>query len=87
MISVAQDRSDGYTRAIRDAGTIAGLKSAITDAPSLACFANSLDKRYGRELYHALVFDLGHTLKISVMEIEDGIFETLSQDEVQDFGG
>ena len=72
-----------------DAGLIAGLKvNRVVRAPVLAGIANALDKRNKLyEEYRALIFDLGSTLKISVMSIEDGVFENLSQDEVEDIGG
>ena len=88
MISVPSAHNDRYRQAIVDAGTIAGLRvNRVVSAPVLAGISNALDKRSRDEEYRALIFDLGNTLKISVMQIEDGIFENLSQDEVEDVGG
>ena len=88
VISVPSAHNDRYRQAIVDAGTIAGLRvNRVVSAPVLAGISNALDKRSRDEEYRALIFDLGNTLKISVMQIEDGIFENLSQDEVEDVGG
>ena len=71
--------NDSQRQAIQDAGTIAGLNVLrIIDEPTAAAIAYGLDTKTGGER-NVLIFDLGGgTLSITVMTIEDGIFEVKS---------
>uniref|UniRef100_A0A2I2Z3Z9 Heat shock cognate 71 kDa protein n=1 Tax=Gorilla gorilla gorilla TaxID=9595 RepID=A0A2I2Z3Z9_GORGO len=63
----------------KDAGTIAGLNVLrIINEPTAAAIAYSLDKKVRAER-NMLIFDLGSgTFDVSVLTIEDGIFEAKS---------
>jgi L1 cell adhesion molecule like protein len=62
--------------ALQDAGTIAGLHVLRMERePTMAAIAYGLDKR-GPGDHFTLVFDLGGgVLNVSLLNIEDGIFE------------
>merc|ERR1711992_320699 len=62
-----------------DAGAIAGLNVLrIINEPTAAAIAYGLDKKVGSER-NVLIFDLGGgTFDVSVLSIEDGIFEVKS---------
>uniref|UniRef100_A0A2I3HSE0 Heat shock cognate 71 kDa protein n=1 Tax=Nomascus leucogenys TaxID=61853 RepID=A0A2I3HSE0_NOMLE len=68
-------------QATKDAGTIAGLNVLrIINEPSAADIAYSLDKKVGAER-NVFIFDLrGGTFDVSILIIEDGIFEVKSGD-------
>uniref|UniRef100_A0A2I3T1B8 HSPA8 n=2 Tax=Pan TaxID=9596 RepID=A0A2I3T1B8_PANTR len=63
----------------KDAGTIAGLNVLrIINEPTAAAIAYSLDKKVRAER-NMLIFDLGSgTFDVSILTIEDGIFEAKS---------
>ena len=67
--------SDACAQATKDAGTIAGLTvERIINEPTAAAIAYGLDKRGGE--HHILVFDLGGgTFDVSILTIDDGVFE------------
>ena len=65
------------TQIIKDAGSIAGLNiiRAISE-PALACFAYAMNKKLGKAEENILVFDFGGGfLSVSLMVIEDGLYE------------
>ena len=66
-------------QATKDAGTISGLNVLrIINEPTAAAIAYGLDKKVGSER-NVLIFDLGGgTFDVSVLSIEDGIFEVKS---------
>ncbi|XP_008939408.1 PREDICTED: heat shock cognate 71 kDa protein, partial [Merops nubicus] len=66
-------------KATKDAGTIAGLNVLrIINEPTAAAIAYGLDKKVGAER-NVLIFDLGGgTFDVSILTIEDGIFEVKS---------
>ena len=66
-------------QATKDAGTISGLNVLrIINEPTAAAIAYGLDKKVGAER-NVLIFDLGGgTFDVSVLSIEDGIFEVKS---------
>uniref|UniRef100_A0A8C6Z9Q2 Heat shock protein family A (Hsp70) member 8 n=1 Tax=Nothoprocta perdicaria TaxID=30464 RepID=A0A8C6Z9Q2_NOTPE len=66
-------------QATKDAGTIAGLNVLrIINEPTAAAIAYGLDKKVGAER-NVLIFDLGGgTFDVSILTIEDGIFEVKS---------
>ncbi|KAK1900711.1 Heat shock cognate 70 kDa protein [Dissostichus eleginoides] len=63
----------------KDAGTISGLNVLrIINEPTAAAIAYGLDKKVGSER-NVLIFDLGGgTFDVSILTIEDGIFEVKS---------
>ncbi|ARF08723.1 Hsp70 protein [Catovirus CTV1] len=75
VITVPAYFNDAQRQATIDAGTIAGLKVLrIINEPTSAAMAYGLDKK-GKEV-NVLIFDLGGgTLDVSLLTIEDGIFE------------
>jgi L1 cell adhesion molecule like protein len=70
--------NDSQRQATKDAGTIAGLNVLRTiNEPTAAAIAYGLDK-VGAER-NVLIFDLGGgTFDVSILTIEDGIFEVKS---------
>ena len=66
-------------QATKDAGAIAGMNVLrIINEPTAAAIAYGLDKKVGAER-NVLIFDLGGgTFDVSVLSIEDGIFEVKS---------
>ena len=75
-------------QAIKDAGTIAGINILrIISGPTAAAIAYGLDKKVGCER-NVLIFDLGGgTFDVSVLTIEDGIFEVKSTSGDTHLGG
>uniref|UniRef100_A0A8C3XU10 Uncharacterized protein n=1 Tax=Chelydra serpentina TaxID=8475 RepID=A0A8C3XU10_CHESE len=76
VITVPAYFNDSQRQATKDAGTIAGLNVLrIINEPTAAAIAYGLDKKVGGER-NVLIFDLGGgTFDVSVLTIEDGIFE------------
>ncbi|KAK2104557.1 Heat shock cognate 71 kDa protein [Saguinus oedipus] len=74
--------------ATKDAGTIAGLNALrIINEPTAAAIAYSLDEKVGAER-NVLIFDLGGgTFDVSILTIEDGIFEIKSTARDTHLGG
>jgi len=79
VITVPAYFNDAQRQATKDAGAIAGLNvQRIINEPTAAALAYGLDKRQGGER-NVLIFDLGGgTFDVSVLSIEDGVFEVLS---------
>jgi len=67
--------NDAQRQATKDAGTIAGLNVVrIINEPTAAAIAYGLDKTKASE--NIVVFDFGGgTLDVTVLEIDDGVFE------------
>merc|ERR1711968_42340 len=76
VITVPAYFNDSQRQATKDAGTIAGLNvMRIINEPTAAAIAYGLDKKTDREK-NVLIFDLGGgTFDVSLLTIEDGIFE------------
>ena len=76
VITVPAYFNDAQRNATKDAGTIAGLEVLrIINEPTAAAIAYGLEKKSSKE-QHVLIYDLGGgTFDISVLSIEDGIFE------------
>lgn len=76
VITVPAYFNDGQRQATKDAGAIAGLNVLrIINEPTAAAIAYGLDKKVSSEK-HVLIFDLGGgTFDVSVLTIEEGIFE------------
>ena len=79
VVTVPAYFNDSQRQATKDAGTIAGLNVLrIINEPTAAAIAYGLDKKSGVER-NVLIFDLGGgTFDVSVLTIEDGIFEVKS---------
>merc|ERR1711968_3901 len=75
VITVPAYFNDSQRQATKDAGTIAGLNVLrIINEPTAAAIAYGLDKKGGEK--NVLIFDLGGgTFDVSLLTIEDGIFE------------
>jgi len=76
VVTVPAYFNDSQRQATKDAGTIAGLNVLrIINEPTAAAIAYGLDKKVTGER-NVLIFDLGGgTFDVSVLTIEDGIFE------------
>merc|ERR1712202_97499 len=73
--------NDAQRRATKDAGIIAGLNILrIINEPTAAAIAYGLDKNKGNgKEKNVLIFDLGDgTFDVSILSIDDGIFEVKS---------
>jgi len=79
VVTVPAYFNDSQRQATKDAGTISGLNVLrIINEPTAAAIAYGLDKKVGVER-NVLIFDLGGgTFDVSVLTIEDGIFEVKS---------
>jgi L1 cell adhesion molecule like protein len=76
VITVPAYFNDGQRQATKDAGAIAGLNVLrIINEPTAAAIAYGLDKRKSGEC-NILIFDLGGgTFDVSLLTLDDGIFE------------
>ncbi|KAI9504757.1 hsp71-like protein [Coemansia spiralis] len=76
VITVPAYFNDSQRQATKDAGLIAGLNVLrIINEPTAAAIAYGLDKKSSTEM-NVLIFDLGGgTFDVSLLSIEDGIFE------------
>lgn len=76
VITVPAYFNDSQRQATKDAGTIAGLNVLrIINEPTAAAIAYGLDKK-GQGEHNVLIFDLGGgTFDVSLLSIDDGIFE------------
>ncbi len=88
VITVPAYFSDSQRQATKDAGKIAGLEVLrIINEPTAAALAYGLDKgeNKGQKI---LIYDLGGgTFDVSILEIEDGVFEVLSTNGDTHLGG
>ena len=78
VITVPAYFNDSQRQATKDAGTIAGLNVLrVINEPTAAAIAYGLDKKNTSEgEKNVLIFDLGGgTFDVSVLSIDDGIFE------------
>jgi len=77
VVTVPAYFNDAQRQATKDAGTIAGLNVLrIINEPTAAAIAYGLDKVSGQGERNVLIFDLGGgTFDVSLLSIEDGIFE------------
>ncbi|KAL4438227.1 hypothetical protein ABPG77_010588 [Micractinium sp. CCAP 211/92] len=77
VITVPAYFTDAQRHATKDAGAIAGLEVLrIINEPTAAAIAYGLDKASQDEGRNVLIFDLGGgTFDVSLLTIEDGIFE------------
>ena len=79
VVTVPAYFNDSQRQATKDAGTISGLNVLrIINEPTAAAIAYGLDKKVGAE-QNILIFDLGGgTFDVSILTIEEGIFEVKS---------
>ncbi|XP_068694169.1 heat shock cognate 71 kDa protein-like [Montipora capricornis] len=79
VVTVPAYFNDSQRQATKDAGIIAGLNVLrIINEPTAAAIAYGLDKKTGGER-NVLIFDLGGgTFDVSILTIDDGIFEVKS---------
>ncbi|KAG0461949.1 hypothetical protein HPP92_020425 [Vanilla planifolia] len=87
VITVPAYFNDAQRKATKDAGAIAGLNVArIINEPTAAAMAYGLEKK-GEEK-NILVFDLGGgTLDVSILTIDNGVFEVLATNGDTHLGG
>ncbi|KAI3630311.1 hypothetical protein MIR68_011746 [Amoeboaphelidium protococcarum] len=78
VVTVPAYFNDAQRQATKDAGTIAGLNVLrIINEPTAAAIAYGLDKKGGERTI--LVYDLGGgTFDVSLLSIDDGVFEVLA---------
>ncbi|OTA81241.1 hypothetical protein M434DRAFT_401433 [Hypoxylon sp. CO27-5] len=78
VVTVPAYFNDNQRQATKDAGIIAGLNVLrIVNEPTAAAIAYGLDKTGGER--HIIVYDLGGgTFDVSLLSIEDGVFEVLA---------
>ena len=88
VVTVPAYFNDSQRQATKDAGTIAGLEvKRIINEPTAAAIAYGLDKQ-GQGEKNVLIFDLGGgTFDVSMLTIEDGIFEVKSTNGHTHLGG
>merc|ERR1712061_179758 len=81
VVTVPAYFNDAQRQATKDAGMISGLNVLrIINEPTAAAIAYGLDKKKGNtQEKNVLIFDLGGgTFDVSILTIEDGIFEVKS---------
>merc|ERR1712209_282155 len=80
VVTVPAYFNDSQRQATKDAGVIAGLNILrIINEPTAAAIAYGLDKKKGSGESNVLIFDLGGgTFDVSILSIDDGIFEVKS---------
>ena len=86
VITVPAYFSDAQRQATKDAGKIAGLDvKRIINEPTAAALAFGMDKEESQKI---MVFDLGGgTFDVSILEIEDGVFQVLATNGNNRLGG
>merc|ERR1719487_3053270 len=88
VITVPAYFNDSQRASTKDAGAIAGLNVLrIINEPTAAAIAYGLDKQSSEEK-NVLIFDLGGgTFDVSLLTIEDGIFEVKATNGHTHLGG
>jgi len=87
VVTVPAYFNDAQRQATKDAGTIAGLNvMRIINEPTAAAIAYGLDKKAKEK--NILVYDLGGgTFDVSILTIDDGVFEVLATNGDTHLGG
>merc|ERR1719329_267829 len=87
VVTVPAYFSDAQRQATKDAGTIAGLNvMRIINEPTAAAIAYGLDKKAKEK--NILVYDLGGgTFDVSILTIDEGVFEVLATNGDTHLGG
>ena len=89
MLVVPAYFNDSQRQATKDAGTISGLNVLrIINEPTAAAIAYGLDKQQGKTEENVLIFDLGGgTFDVSLLTLEDGLFEVKATNGDTHLGG
>jgi len=87
VVTVPAYFNDGQRQATKDAGTISGMKvERIINEPTAAAIAYGLDQK-GKEK-NIMVYDLGGgTFGVSILTIDNGIFEVIATNGDTHLGG
>merc|ERR1712142_275625 len=87
VVTVPAYFNDAQRQATKDAGVIAGMTvMRIINEPTAAAIAYGLDKKEGEK--NVLVFDLGGgTFDVSLLTIDNGVFEVVSTNGDTHLGG
>lgn len=87
VVTVPAYFNDAQRQATKDAGTISGLNvMRIINEPTAAAIAYGLDKKAKEK--NILVYDLGGgTFDVSILTIDDGVFEVLATNGDTHLGG
>lgn len=87
VVTVPAYFNDAQRQATKDAGTISGLNvERIINEPTAAAIAYGLDQKGGEK--NILVFDLGGgTFDVSLLTIDNGVFEVLATNGDTHLGG
>merc|ERR1711906_48988 len=87
VVTVPAYFNDAQRQATKDAGTISSLNvMRIINEPTAAAIAYGLDKKQGEK--NILVFDLGGgTFDVSILTIDNGVFEVISTNGDTHLGG
>ncbi|PNG99368.1 Luminal-binding protein 5, partial [Tetrabaena socialis] len=87
VVTVPAYFNDAQRQATKDSGTISGLNVVrIINEPTAAAIAYGLDKKGGEK--NILVFDLGGgTFDVSILTIDNGVFEVISTNGDTHLGG
>lgn len=87
VVTVPAYFNDAQRQATKDAGVIAGLNVVrILNEPTAAAISYGLDKKSGEKTI--LVFDLGGgTFDVSILTIDNGVFEVVSTNGDTHLGG
>ena len=88
VITVPAYFTDSQRQATKDAGSISGLNVLrIINEPTAAAIAYGLDKK-GEDERNVLIFDLGGgTFDVSLLNIDDGVFEVKATNGDTHLGG
>lgn len=88
VVTVPAYFNDAQRQATKDAGEIAGLNvQRIINEPTAAAIAYGFDKQDNKER-NVLIFDIGGgTTDVSMLRIENGIFEVLATNGDTHLGG
>jgi len=88
VITVPAYFNDAQRQATKDAGTISGINvSRIINEPTAAAIAYGLDRKQEQER-NILIFDLGGgTFDVSILAVEDGVFEVKATNGHTHLGG
>ena len=89
IVTVPAYFNDSQRQATKDAGTISGLNVLrIINEPTAAAIAYGLDKQSGKKEENVLIFDLGGgTFDVSLLALEDGLFEVKATNGNTHLGG
>jgi len=89
VVTVPAYFNDAQRQSTKDAGTISGLNVLrIINEPTAAAIAYGLEKKKGTGETNVLIFDLGGgTFDVSLLTIEDGVFEVKATNGDTHLGG